>query len=64
MIKSVSKLMIFVPLGIRMEIVLLVMVDISWLMGSVLLIIKHQGHQMDPHQQLLMFKGLQQLQEL
>ena len=55
--------MIFVPLGIRVEIVLLVMVGINWLMGSVLLTIKHQDHQMDRHRLLLMLKGRQLLQE-
>ena len=50
--------MIFVRLGIRMETVLLVMVDISWLMESALLTFKQQGVQ----EQELMFKDQQRIQ--
>jgi len=58
MIKSVFQLMIFVRLGIKMETVLLVMVDISWLMESALLTIKIQ----EGHLQELMFRDRQRIQ--
>jgi len=60
MIKSVFQSMIFALLGIKVETVLLVMVDISWLMESALLTIKIQEGQ----EQELMFKDRQLIQEL